>query len=286
MSKKIAITSGKGGTGKTCVSVNLFKHIAMLNRTVCLYDCDVEEPNVKLFFPDSTLIDHGNICLEQPQINKNCNYCSFCAAHCQFNAISILAKTGKAYINKDICHSCGVCSYVCKYEAIEYAENLIGYINRYETNYGEIIEGELKIGSPAQTRLIKEQKLETSHSDIALYDTSPGTSCSVVESISGADFVVLVTESSPFGLYDLKLSVELLRSLNLKFGVVINKHIANNIIESYLEEENIELLACLPFNNKYAEYYSKAKIMNNEASLFSNIYSDLAISVLSKLESA
>jgi MinD superfamily P-loop ATPase len=151
-----------------------------------------------------------------PQIDiKKCSFCKSCVEYCEFNAIVIIPIADFAEVNKNLCHSCGACSVACKTGAIKEVEEPIGNVNFYNTHQGKgLIEGNLRIGSAMQTMLIKELKKEVDpENEITLLDAPPGTSCPVVETTSDADFVVLVTEPTPFGLHDLKLMVELMNDL-------------------------------------------------------------------------
>ncbi len=266
MPYKIAIASGKGGTGKTSVSVSLQHFIRkQFTNQVQLIDCDVEEPNDILFFPNAKKKNSKIITQRVPQIDKNqCNFCKKCADYCEFNAISIIPSIKMAKVNSSLCHSCGACLVACEQSAIKEAELPIGLINFYhEKNHINLIEGELKIGSAMQTLVIKEVKKQASkQSQIILYDAPPGTSCPVVETISDVDFIILVSEPTPFGLHDLKLMVELLKELQKPYSVIINKAgIGNRDIYTYLKQEQIEILGEIPFDQEYATNYANGSLL-------------------------
>lgn len=268
MPYKIAIASGKGGTGKTTVAVNLllsiYKH---WNEKVQLIDCDVEEPNDLLFFQEFKLQDEKVVNQHVPVIDtEKCTFCRKCEEYCEFNAIILIPLVGFAKVNPDLCHSCGACSHACRSNAIHEGVNRIGNISDYRLNFGaDLKEGSLRIGSPMQTLLIKELKKDISgNPDILLFDAPPGTSCSMVESIADSDFVILVTEPTPFGLYDLKLTVDLMKTLKKKFGVIINKAgLGSTEVYEYLLKENIELLGEIPFSKEYATQYAKGKLLTD-----------------------
>jgi len=266
MPYKIAIASGKGGTGKTSVSVSLQHFIRkQFTNQVQLVDCDVEEPNDILFFPNATKKNSKIITQRVPKIDKNqCNFCKKCADYCEFNAISIIPSIKMAKVNSSLCHSCGACLVACEQSAIKETEQPIGLINFYhEKNHINLIEGELKIGSAMQTLVIKEVKKQASkQSQIILYDAPPGTSCPVVETISDVDFIILVSEPTPFGLHDLKLMVELLKELQKPYSVIINKAgIGNRDIYTYLKQEQIEILGEIPFDQEYATNYANGSLL-------------------------
>lgn len=265
---KIAIASGKGGTGKTTVSINLNYYLSKFySENTTLIDCDVEEPNDALFFREPKLISAKQMFRTVPDIDTNqCTFCKKCADWCEFNAITILKNRQYAKIDKDLCHSCGACTIACNFGAINQKSEPLGFINHYDTGVGNrLIEGKLEIGSALQTALIKEVKREiTNEEDIIIYDAPPGTSCPVVETVADVDYIILVTEPTPFGLHDLKITVELLKDLNKQFGVIVNKaELGSNEVYDFLKRSNIELLGKIPFSKKYAAQYSQGNLLEN-----------------------
>lgn len=269
MPKKIAIASGKGGTGKTTVSVSLSKYLQRYTgQEIYLIDCDVEEPNDLLFFPQAEKVREENVQQWIPSIDSSkCTYCSKCASYCEFNAITIVALHKYAKVDKGMCHSCGACLVACDDDAIVENPEIIGSLGFYTTSEKtHLVEGRLKIGSPMQTMLIKALKKQVpENAEMVIYDAPPGTSCSVVETVSDVDYVILVAEPTLFGLHDLKLMVELLRKLKVPFGLVINKAgLGDDDIYQYISEENIPLLGEIPFSKDYASLYAKGMI-NSDA---------------------
>lgn len=264
MAYKIAIAGGKGGTGKTTVSLGLlhaFKKYVSAN--LQLVDCDVEEPNDALFFKKARSQWQKDVFQLVPKINVNdCTFCKRCVEYCEFNAIVMIPSVQFIEVNSALCHSCGACSVACVDNAIDEIEVSVGEINCYQLFEGvSLLEGRLRIGSAMQTFLIHEmKKMVSNEKEMVLYDVPPGTSCSVVASVEDVDFVVLVTEPTPFGLHDLKLIIELLRNLGKEFGVVINKAgIGNRDIYNYLTEEGIVLLGEIPFSKAFAVDYAVGK---------------------------
>jgi MinD superfamily P-loop ATPase len=289
MSVKIAIASGKGGTGKTTVSLNLFHYFKQLSDTsVQLIDCDVEEPNDKLFLNNHELAQCDAVNQQIPQIDtNNCTFCRKCANYCEFNAIVVIPPAQFAEVNPALCHSCGACLHACDTpKAITEQAHLIGHIQAYaENNQTNFIEGRLSIGSAMQTMLIKELiKAPAVNADLQLLDSPPGTSCPVVATVSQADYCVLVTEPSPFGLHDLKLMVELLHELNVPFGVIINKS-DNNYpqMNSYFEEQNIEVLGRIPFSQEYAKQYAQGRLFENIPGTIKKAYKEIIATLQSKV---
>jgi len=265
MSIRIAVASGKGGTGKTTVATNLFRSIKREKaKHVLLVDCDVEEPNDILFFPQAQKVSRTSISQEIPTIDTNsCTFCRLCAEWCEFNAILVIPPAEFAEINPSLCHSCGACLVACPAEAIQVQNDPIGTITRYqEQGKDGILEGRLKIGSAMQTMVIRSLKQAIPASEeLVILDAPPGTSCPVVETISGASYVILVTEPTPFGLHDLKLMLALMREIAIPFGVVINKaNLGNQDLYHYLKEEKVEILSEIPFSRSYASQYARADL--------------------------
>ncbi len=282
---KIAVASGKGGTGKTTVSINLYYFIEkFLNKTVQLVDCDVEEPNDAIFFSQIIKKNEKEVFQLIPQINKqNCTFCKKCSDWCAFNAISIIKSKQFAEVNTELCHSCGACLVACSYGAITEKQESIGKIKLFDTGIGlGLIEGRLKIGSAMQTALIKKVKTEADKkAEILIFDAPPGTSCPVVETVADTDYIILVTEPTPFGVHDLKITVELLTELHKPFGVIINKAgLGNRDIYEFLLEYNIEILAEIPFDKNYAENYALGELLNDIPKSIENVYKE----VVQKLE--
>jgi len=246
---KIAVLSGKGGTGKTTVSASLSATI----KPSQYVDCDVEEPNGYIFLkPEIKRSIPVNV--EIPSVDEAiCTGCGACAKACQFHALAVIKN--KVILFPEICHHCGACYIACKPGAMTASERTIGVI---EMNGDQTFaQGKLNIGEPVAVPVIKKLK-EYLRTDIpVILDCSPGASCTVVQSLEGCDFCLLVTEPTPFGLHDLKIAVSLVKKLGFPFGIVINKALENNsLVEDYCKEEGIEILLKIPYSKEIAESYS------------------------------
>ena len=249
----ITVASGKGGTGKTTVAVNLALSIGSTN----LLDCDVEEPNVHtLLHP--TKLQTSSVTVPTPLVDQDkCTFCGKCAEFCQFNAIFV-GKT-KTMIYEEMCHSCGGCKLICPEEgAITEVERPIGEIHQSTIRETHLVYGELSIGEPIATTLIQAVKEHVKTDVINILDAPPGTACPVVETMRESDFLVLVTEPTPFGLHDLSMAVDVVKELGIPFGVIINRAgIGDEGVTKFCKEDNIPILMEIPFNRQIAELYSR-----------------------------
>ena len=248
----ISIASGKGGTGKTTIAVNL----AMSISNVQLLDCDVEEPNAHIFIKpeiNATI----SVPIPVPKVDKaKCNYCGRCAELCEYNAIAVL--NDNVLVFPALCHGCGACSYLCPQNAIEEVNREIGVIELGTKGGLQFGHGRLNIGEAMSPPLIRAVKEYSNPSKTVIIDAPPGTSCPVIESIKGSDYCILVTEPTPFGLNDLVLAVEVLKKLTIPFGVIINRSdLGNQDTHDYCKKENIPRLMEIPFKKEIAVAYSK-----------------------------
>lgn len=265
---KIAIASGKGGTGKTTVSINLFYALQkVLNQPIQLVDCDVEEPNIQLF-TKGEIQSVTDVNIKIPVIDKEkCVYCGDCAEVCAYNAILFVKSISHIAVLEDLCHGCGACSYVCKQpDVIVEKDKKLGEVSLYKLENGnELVEGKIEVGAALAVPVIGQTLKSSNENALRIIDAPPGTSCPVMETIKDVDYTILVTEPTPFGLNDLKLMAETIRKMSGKFGVVINRAgLGDLAIYKYLEEENIELLMEIPFDKNLARIYSEGKIMVDE----------------------
>lgn len=249
---KIAIASGKGGTGKTTVATNL----ALSLGNAQLLDCDVEEPDSHIFL-GIKLEKVEDVYIPVPNIDKNkCTFCGKCSEFCQYNAIAVVPNDILFF--PELCHGCGGCTLICPEDAISEEKRIIGIIERGSNDGLEFYHGLLNIGEPMATPLVKAVKAKADDKKITIIDSPPGTSCPVIESIKDTDYCILVTEPTPFGLYDLKLAVEVVRKLDVPFGILINQEgIGDKGVEKYCKEENIPIIMKIPHDKKIAKLYSR-----------------------------
>ena len=272
----VSVASGKGGTGKTTVAVNM----ALSLGDVRLLDCDVEEPNAHILL-NPTMLEERPVHVLNPDINEDkCNHCRKCAEHCQYHALFV-TKTGVLFF-PELCHSCGLCALVCHENAISEEKRAVGTIKKAITNSIDLVYGELNVGEPMAGPVIREVKKEIKKNTNAIIDVPPGTACPVVGSVHGSDFTVLVTEPTPFGLHDLKIAVEVLRMLEVPLGVVVNQAgLGDRKVYDYCKKEEIPIMLEIPFSRRIAELYSRGVPfvleMTEWTERFQQLYKDITV---------
>ena len=256
----ISIASGKGGTGKTTVATNL---AVSIGSDVQLLDCDVEEPNAHLFI-DPVIELNKKVYTPVPQIDEEkCNFCKKCAEICRFKAIAVIKEIVLTF--PELCHSCGGCMEVCPEKAITETGRELGVIEIGHRNNLAFAHGRLRIGEAMSPPLIREVRSYTRSDQLTIIDAPPGTSCPVIAAMKGADFVLMVTEPTPFGLHDLKLAVEAVKLLEIPRGLVINRSdIGDDGVQTYAKMENLPILMKIPFDRRIAEVYSRGKLIVEE----------------------
>ena len=256
----ISVASGKGGTGKTTVATNL---AVSIGSTIQLLDCDVEEPNAHLFIKP-VIEQKKTVFTPVPDIDETkCNFCKKCAQICRFKAIAVINKIVLTF--PELCHSCGGCVEVCPERAITETGRELGVIEIGRRNHLGFVHGRLRVGEAMSPPLIREVRSHTLSDLPTIIDAPPGTSCPVIAAMKGTDFVLMVTEPTPFGLHDLKLAVEAVKLLDIPRGLVINRSdIGDDGVRTYAGQENIPILMEIPFDRSIAEAYSKGRLVVEE----------------------
>ncbi len=253
----ISIASGKGGTGKTTIATNL---AVSLEGDVQLLDCDVEEPNSHLFIkPEIREVKIINTPVPDVDMDK-CTLCGKCGEICQFKAIVVIGETVLPF--HELCHSCGGCVRVCPEKAITESHRELGVIEQGGRNGVEFIHGKLRVGEAMAPPLIRKVREYARPDALTIIDAPPGTSCPVIAAMKDADFVLLVTEPTPFGLHDLKLAVGAVNILDIPCGLVINRSdMGNDDVRDYAKDKGIPILMEIPFDRGIAEAYSKGEMI-------------------------
>ena len=271
----ISIASGKGGTGKTTVATNL---AVSLGSNVQILDCDVEEPNAHLFI-QPTFEEAKTITTLVPEVDMDkCTLCGKCGEICQFKAIVVIAETVLPF--PELCHSCGGCMEVCPEKAIRETGRELGLIESGNKNGLEFVHGKLRIGEAMSPPLIRKVREYTRPDVLTIIDAPPGTSCPVIASMKDADFILLVTEPTPFGLHDLELAVEAVKILGIPHGLVINRSdMGDDKVMAYAEQENLPILMEIPFDRRIAEAYSRGEMIVEVMPEWKNRFSELYLRI-------
>ena len=291
----IAVASGKGGTGKTTVATSLALSVGTEEsdnpENTLLLDCDVEEPNAALFLKPA--IDHREeVGILIPEVDYDrCTFCGRCAEVCAWNAIAVVGQ--KVLIFPELCHGCGSCTLNCPEAAIYEVLNVMGTLEMGRAGQVTFGQGIMDVGQAMAGPIIKQ--LKKHHLDrngkgekaqrLAILDAPPGTSCPVVETIMGADFVLLVTEPTPFGLHDLRLTVQVARDeLGLPVGVLVNRDgLGDAGVDAYCAAEGIPILMRIPLDRRIAEAISEGKALVEALPEYKPAFRDLYCSIVEQI---
>lgn len=289
----IAVLSGKGGTGKTLLSVNM----AATSKSATYIDCDVEEPNGYLFFKPEAIVEE-NVSVKIPEVDKElCSGCRKCVDFCKFNALAFIKKAPIVF--GDICHSCGGCSLLCPENAITEKDKVIGKIEKGKSQGIDVYTGILNTGEvsgvPIIEKLLEENRKSSSNGEVSnnieeneklsIIDCPPGSACIVMESIKDADFCVLVAEPTAFGAHNLEMVYELVSLFGKPFGVVLNKCLdGENPSEEFCKEKGIKILGRVPFEKELGELNSNAKIAARESERYNKLFKNILETVKGEVQ--
>ncbi|MFQ6116774.1 MAG: ATP-binding protein [Candidatus Bipolaricaulia bacterium] len=251
---QLVVTAGKGGTGKTTVATALALSLRD-DHPVQFLDLDVEEPDAHILLKPE-IKEREPVYVKRPAVDEErCDYCGRCSQACEFNAITVIGR--RIIIYDELCHGCGLCHFVCPKDAITEYDVEMGIVERGTAHGFEYLQGTLTVGEPLATPIIQRLKQKIDPEKVAILDSVPETGCPVIETMYGADFVILVTEPTPFGLHDLRLTVDVAKTLDLQMGVVINRDgVGDRGVEDYCREEGLPILLRIPLARQIAVAYS------------------------------
>jgi len=249
----IAVASGKGGTGKTTLATALAE---AAGGRVQLLDCDVEEPNCHIFVKLPAKTRDQVTVLVPEVVPEKCTACGECSRACRFNAIVSLGAAPMVF--SELCHGCGGCLLACPSHALQEAQRVVGYIETSHAGDLTFIQGRLDVGQVLSPPVIRAVRERIDPGELSIIDCPPGTACPMVTAVRGSDYVILVTEPTPFGLHDLRLAVETVREIGIPCGVVVNRSDGSDgLISEYCSAEGITILLRVPNDRRVAEAYSR-----------------------------
>jgi len=295
---RVVIASGKGGTGKTTVAVNLATSVGH----VALLDCDVEAPNCDLFLRRELAVIE-EVGVPVPIIDPDtCSHCGACTEFCRYNALALLPD--RVMVFQELCHGCGGCLLVCPENAIREEHRVIGTVSRSEGDETTpcLLEGRLNIGEHQATPVIEAVKRlggasgfrtgkmgagsglghdgKRGEEDDIIVDAPPGTACAAVHAVRDADFCVLVTEPTPFGLHDLKLMEEVVQMMGIPFAVVINRDgVGDDGVLEHCTEKGIPVLMRIPQDISVARLYAEGHVVSGADGTWRKRFRDLFVTI-------
>ncbi len=285
---RIAIC-GDAGSGKTALAANLYQILASteLPRTMFV-ECAVQTPHASQYFPMRELEEEEEIHLYAPEIDSDrCLPCKVCLDSCLPNALLFNFEQEHPVLDFDLCSSCGYCFECCPEDAIGKNAHNIGQTAYYCLPDGlGLAEGKLHKGASMNTELIKRLKESVgSHADLIIYNAPLGTGNAVYETVKDANYVIIVTEPTPHGLYDIEHLTELLRPMGIPFGVVVNKNgFVSDEEDYFIQHEHLEVLGQIPFCRAHIPDHAIGQLWEECPVDLKLAYKEIALNVLSKIE--
>jgi MinD superfamily P-loop ATPase len=275
----ISVASGKGGTGKTTIATSL---AAVLGSRSQLVDCDVEEPNCHILMKP-VLRTSEAVRIPVPVVDMDrCTLCGRCGEVCRFSAIVVIGDHVLTF--PELCHGCGGCSLLCPEKAISEGSRELGVLETGHAGPVEFVQGVLRVGEAMSPPLIRAVKAKINPDKIAILDAPPGASCPVINTVSGSDFIIMVTEPTPFGLHDLGIAVEAVTQLGIPIGVVLNRaDIGDTEVQSFCRQKGIPILARIPHDRKIAEGYSRGDLLVTSAPKHIRLFVEIIQNIKSRI---
>jgi len=281
--KKIAISGGKGGAGKSTVAILMANKFVRQGEKVILCDCDVECPNDHLLIGESLRKPRKKVYGEFPKlIKKKCTKCGLCAKTCRSNAIFQAPGQYPVFI-RELCSGCGACWAVCPFGAIKPKKEETGKIfinpirkssisngaSKIKNNFW-LITGLSKAGLEETGPVVTEVKnfaldfAKKVKAEYVLFDTAPGIHCPVVSALLDCDLAYFVTEPTPMGAHDLNLILDLCKKLKVPTKVILNQADLGDKRKIFpiVKKYKIKIEKEIPYSKKLVEAYSKGQLLN------------------------
>lgn len=275
---RIAVASGKGGTGKTTVATSLAFELASRGVRAAYFDCDVEAPNGHIFLrPEIT--DRTEVSVPVPLIDADrCKVCGACAEACRYNALACLKD--RVLVFPELCHGCGACSLVCPECAVSEVGRSVGTVESGTAGALAFAQGKLAVGEASATPVVRALKRRLPGGGFVILDAPPGASCPVVETLRGVDAVLMVADPTPFGVNDLKIAVDVARQLKVPLGIVVNRSdVGDSGLREYCRRENLLVKLEIPNSRRVAEAYARGVLPGLIDSEFASLVSVLTDAV-------
>ena len=289
---RIAVASGKGGTGKTTIATSLALSMVRdggdqrFASKPTVLDCDVEGPNAHLFLysqggpgrSEPVFAYRQDVSILIPRVDaEKCTLCGRCAEVCQYHAILVMGK--RTLVFPELCHGCGSCTLVCPEGAITEHPHVIGKLEGGKAiDDIHFAQGVLNIGEPMAVPAIRQlkrwgleidvdERKDAGDLKVVILDAPPGASCPVVETVRGADYLLLVTEPTPFGLHDLRLAAGVAEELGVPAGVIINRDGIGDTsrpgqtsaVDEFCASAGLPILLRIPFDRAIAEGIARGR---------------------------
>jgi MinD superfamily P-loop ATPase len=271
----ISVASGKGGTGKTTIATSL---AAVLGSKAQLLDCDVEEPNCHIL-AKPILETSETVTLPVPVVDREkCSLCGKCGEVCRFSAIVVIGKEVLTF--PEMCHGCGGCTLLCPEKAITEGPRELGVIETGRAGPVEFVHGRLRVGEAMSPPLIRAVKSKINPEKISVVDAPPGASCPVINTVKGSDFILLVTEPTPFGLHDLRIAVDAVSGMGIPLGIVLNRSdLGDHEVPKFCAAKGIPLLAEIPHDRDIAEGYARGELLVTSAPKYIRVFLELFVKI-------
>jgi MinD superfamily P-loop ATPase len=271
----IAVTGGKGGTGKSSVAILLAFKYMLEGRNILLVDCDVECPNLSILLGRNDLQSPiKNTFTFYPQFDTDkCLHCGLCVDKCQSGAL-FEPKNKTPQLKKDLCSSCGVCWHICPHDAITKKKEQNGEIFQDEVSDNlTLVTGRSLPGVRETSPVVKQVRQYISeiknNYGMTIIDTAAGTHCTVMSALDEVDLAYAVTEPTPVGAHDLNLILEVLKVLKVESKIIVNKSDVGSIepIKNIAHKHRVKISAEVLYKHKFAQIYAKGDLLKSKSTL-------------------